>query len=51
MTKMEVFIGGWYNYNGFCAKQKVNSMRIYNRQLSEGEIKVNYEIDKVRFGL
>ena len=49
LDNIKLYIG---NYNGGAyIKQKVYSMRIYNRALTEDEIEQNYKVDKIRFGI
>ena len=45
-----LYIGSRAGTQYFC-KMNLASVRIYNRALTEEEIKHNYEIDKIRFGL
>ena len=45
-----MYIGSRSGTKAFC-KMNLASVRIYNRALTEEEIKHNYEIDKLRFGL
>lgn len=40
-----------YYQNTYFSCCEINSIRIYNRQLTEDELKHNYEIDKQRFNL
>ena len=42
---------GFYGNNGYRMKGKIYSIRIYNRALTEDEIKNNYIVDKARFGI
>ena len=42
-------IGRWYG-NAKFVMEKVYAFRIYNRALSDAEIKQNYNVDKARFG-
>jgi len=49
LTDIELYIGNYNNVHHM--KQKVYSMRIYNRALTEDEITQNYNIDKIRFGI
>ncbi|MBO4292940.1 MAG: hypothetical protein J5881_00915 [Clostridia bacterium] len=44
-------IGRWHTSNAYYSNQNVYAMRIYNRALTEDEIRQNYEIDKVRFNI
>ena len=44
-------IGRYGNNGGWRFAGEICAIRIYNRALTEEEIKHNYEIDKVRFGL
>ena len=45
-----LYIGSRSGTQYFC-KMNLASIRIYNRVLTEEEIKHNYDVDKVRFGL
>ena len=45
-----LYFGSRAGTQSFC-KMNLASVRIYNRALTEEEIKHNYEIDKLRFGL
>lgn len=40
-----------FHWDKYKANGEVNSIRIYNRKLTEAELKHNYEIDKARFNL
>lgn len=40
-----------YYWNNYKSNSEVNSIRVYNRRLTEEELKHNYEIDKARFNL
>lgn len=51
LTKMNIEISRWYGGSSSSVKQNVNSMRIYNRALTDEEIMNNYEIDKERFSV
>lgn len=54
ITKNGTFlvIGSYLPYSANqCAKMEVYAVRVYNRALSEDEIRQNYEIDKVRFNI
>ena len=42
---------GFYGNNGYRMKGKIYSIRIYNRALTEDEVKNNYIVDKARFGI
>ena len=42
---------GFYGNNGCRMKGKIYSIRIYNRALTEDEVKNNYIVDKARFGI
>ena len=44
-------IGKYANTNSYRFAGEICAIRIYNRALTEEEIKHNYEIDKIRFGL
>ena len=48
---MDFTIGKWHDQNLYYSKQNVNAFRIYNRALTEEEVKQNYQTDKVRFGI
>jgi hypothetical protein len=51
ITDINFTIGKWHNYNSYFSNQNVYAMRVYNRALTEDEIRQNYEIDKVRFNI
>jgi hypothetical protein len=40
-----------YHWDTYKSNSEVNSIRVYNRKLTEDELKHNYEIDKARFNL
>lgn len=42
---------GFYGNNSYRMKGKIYSIRIYNRALTEEEIKHNYIVDKARYGI
>ena len=46
-----IHIGRYANDGGWRFAGEICAIRIYNRALTEEEIKHNYEIDKIRFGL
>ena len=46
-----IHIGRYANDGGWRFAGEICAIRIYNRALTEEEIKHNYEIDKLRFGL
>ena len=41
----------WSTPANWLLKGNIYSIRVYNRKLSEAELKSNYEVDKIRFGL
>lgn len=51
ITDINFTIGKWHNSNSYFSNQNVYAMRIYNRALTEDEIRQNYEIDKARFNI
>ena len=51
ISNISFTIGRWHNSNGYYSNQNVYAMRVYNRALTEDEIRQNYEIDKVRFNI
>lgn len=51
MNNTSFTIGKWHHYDGYYSTQNVYAMRVYNRALTEDEIRQNYEIDKVRFNI
>ena len=48
---LNAYIGRDSRTGGICLKGSVYATRMYNKSLTEEEIKHNYEIDKLRFGL
>ena len=51
ITEMNFSIGKWHDYNLYYSNENVNAFRIYNRALTEEEIKQNYQMDKTRFNI
>ena len=49
ITNMNFTIGKWHNSNSYYSNEIVNAFRIYNRALTENEVKQNYYTDKIRF--
>ena len=49
ITCISIYVGADFLF-GYL-KGKVYAVRIYNRALSDEEVKQNYTVDKVRFGL
>lgn len=49
LTSSRYNIGCNYNAGKYPAKGKYNAVRIYNRALTQDEIRKNYELDQVRF--
>ena len=46
---MNFTIGKWHTTNSYYSNENVNAFRIYNRPLTEDEVKENYYTDKIRF--
>ena len=49
ITNMNFTIGKWHTSNSYYSNENVNAFRIYNRPLTEDEVKQNYYTDKIRF--
>ena len=49
ITNMNFTIGKWHTTNSYYSNENVNAFRIYNRPLTEDEVKQNYYTDKIRF--
>ena len=48
---LNAYIGKDSRTGGICLKGSIYEIRIYNKALTEEEIKHNYDVDKIRFEL
>ncbi len=49
ITNMNFTIGKWHTSNSYYSNENVYAFRIYNRALTDGEVKQNYYKDIIRF--
>ena len=49
ISYINISLGRWYNSNSYYSNQSVNAFRIYNRALTDDDVKQNYYTDKIRF--